>query len=230
MILGSMFGGVLSLVALLPCIAFPINIAVDFAGACFIVLVSFGVCKVKTFIKRVTVYFSLAFSFCGIMLGLYTAFKPKGMEIYNDVVYFNISPILLIILTLVCYYTQYIIQRLTKDTIGSDTCNIEVKIEENSYSFMAKIDTGCNLKEPFSGNYVIVVENFLIDNYSPSDDKSRIIPFESLGGCGMIKGFKPNSIKIDGIQKDDSIYIGICNNTLNGDIKALIPAELAYKN
>lgn len=229
-ILGSILGGVLSLVALIPNIIFPINIAIDFFSACFIVLVSFGICNVKTFIKRVAVYFSLAFSFCGIMLGIYTAFKPKGMAVYNDIIYFNISPVLLIILTLVCYYTLYIIQRLTKGVSGSDVCSIEVEINRNPYSFLAKVDSGCNLKEPFSGDYVIVVEASLIDNYSPSEDKSRIIPFESLGGCGIIRGFKPNTIKIDGIQKDNSIYIGICNNVLNGDIKALIPSELAYKN
>lgn len=229
-ILGSILGGVLSLVALLPNIIFPINLAVDFVSACLIVLVAFGICNAKTFIKRVAVYFSLAFSFCGIMLGIYTALKPNGMAIYNDVIYFNISPILLIILTLVCYYILYIIQRLTKGVGGCDVCNIEVIINEKSYSFLAKVDTGCNLKEPFSGNYVIVVENLLINNYIPSEDKARIIPFESLGGNGIIKGFKPNAIKIDGIQKENSIYIGICNNVLNGDIKALIPAELAYKN
>lgn len=230
LILGSILGGVLSLAALLPNIVFPINLFVDFLGACLIVLVSFGITNIKTFIKRVAVYFSLAFSFCGIMLAIYTAFKPKGMAIYNDVVYFNISPILLIILTLICYYILYIFQRLTKGETGCDVCNIEVKINKNSYSFLAKVDTGCNLKEPFSGNYVIVAENVLIGNYIPSDEKSRIIPFDSLGGSGMIRGFKPDAVKIDGIQKDDSIYIGICNNTLNGDIKALIPAELAYKN
>lgn len=230
MILGSILGGVLSLVALLPMLVFPINIVIDIISAALIILVSFGVCGIKAFLKRIAVYFSLSFSFCGIMLGIYTAFKPKGMEIYNDVVYFNISPVLLIILTVICYYIQYIIRRLTKGEGGFDICNVEVIINENSYSFPAKVDTGCNLKEPFSGDYVIVVEKSLIDNYNPSDDNSRIIPFESLGGCGIIKGFKPNGIKIDGVNKDNCIYIGICNNILTGDIKALIPEELAYKN
>jgi len=230
MILGSILGGILSLVALLPSIIFPVNIAVDIISAALIIFASFGICSIKTFIKRIAVYFSLAFSFCGIMLGIYTAFKPKGMAIYNDIVYFNISPVLLIILTVICYYIQYIIRRLTKGEDGYDICNIEVIIKENSYSFPAKVDTGCNLKEPFSGDYVIVVENLLIDNYSPSDNNSRIIPFESLGGCGIIRGFKPDEIKIDGEKKDNSIYIGICNNVLKGDIKALIPSELAYKN
>lgn len=230
MILGSILGGILSLVALLPNLIFPINIAVDLFSACLIILASFGKCNFKTFLKRVAVYFSLAFSFCGIMLGIYTALKPKGMAVYNDVIYFNISPILLIILTLVCYYTLYIIQRLTKGESGSKICNIEVKINENSYSFLAKVDTGCNLKEPFSGDFVIIAEETLIDNYTPSEDKVRMIPFQSLGGNGIIKGFKPNEIKIDGIQKENSVYIGICSNVLTGDIKALIPEELAYIN
>lgn len=230
MILGSILGGILSLVALLPNIIFPVNIVVDIVSASLIILASFGFCSIKTLIKRTAVYFSLSFSFCGIMLGIYTAFKPKGMAVYNDIVYFNISPILLIILTVICYYIQYIIRRLTKGEDGCDICNIEVKINEKLFSFPAKVDTGCNLKEPFSGDYVIVVENLLIDNYIPPNNNSRFIPFESLGGCGIIRGFKPNDVKIDGEQKDNSIYIGICNNVLKGDIKALIPAELAYKN
>ena len=55
---------------------------------------------------------------------------------------------------------------------------------------------------------------------------TRIIPFESLGGNGIVKGFPPDKVKIDGKEICKSIYIGICNDVLKGDVKAIIPYEL----
>ena len=55
---------------------------------------------------------------------------------------------------------------------------------------------------------------------------SAIIPFESLGGNGIVKGFPPDKVKIDGKEIGKSIYIGICNDVLKGDVKAIIPYEL----
>lgn len=226
LILGSVLGGILSLTALLPHLFFGINILVDIAGACIIVFASFGKCNIKNYIKRICTYFSLSFSFCGIMIAIYTAFKPNGMAIYNDVVYFNISPILLIILTLACYYILNILKRLTKGVIGSSTCNIEILVNNTWLTFISKIDTGCNLKEPFSGNYVIVTERSLLQNYYPPKEQIRIIPFETIGGNGIINGFRPEKIKINGKEFDNNIYIGICENVINGDIKSLIPNEI----
>lgn len=127
---------------------------------------------------------------------LYNAFKPKGMEVYNDTVYFNISPVLLIILTLVCYYILKLTKILTKGGNGSGVCKVEIKINEQSYFFPAKIDTGCNLVEPFSGNYVIIAEQNIFDDYVPDETKTRIIPFESLGGNGIVKDFLPIRLKL----------------------------------
>lgn len=230
MILGSIFGGILSLVALLPALPAIINIVIDIAFAVLIIAISFGRSDLKNFIKRVTVYFSISFSFCGIMIFIYTAFKPKGMEIYNDVVYFNISPILLIILTLACYYILKLTRRLTKGVCGGGTCNVEISANGNIMTFCAKIDTGCNVKEPFSGEYVIIAEKILLENFEPDNSKTRIIPFDSLGGSGIIKGFKPESIKIDGSEISNDVYIGVCNNILKGDVKALIPYEIVKDN
>ena len=202
MLLASLLGGVQSLIALFPPLPFFLNIPIDVLCASGIVLCAFGKCPFKCFIKRISVFLSLSFSFCGIMMFLYNAFKPKGMEVYNDTVYFNISPVLLII------------------------CKVEIKINEQSYFFPAKIDTGCNLVEPFSGNYVIIAEQNIFDDYVPDKTKTRIIPFESLGGNGIVKGFPPDKVKIDGKEICKSIYIGICNDVLKGDVKAIIPYEL----
>ncbi|MEE0914654.1 MAG: sigma-E processing peptidase SpoIIGA [Ruminococcus sp.] len=226
MILGSILGGSLSLIALFPALPTVINFLIDLISAMTIIFITFGKCNAKRYFIRVAVYFLCSFTFCGIMIFIYTTFKPSGMEIYNDVVYFNISPVLLIILTLVCYYILKLIKRLTKGVCGGDTCNVEICISDVSDTFIAKIDTGCNVKEPFSGEYVIIAERSVIQNIQPDETKMRIIPFSSLGGEGYIKGFKPNGVKIDGNELSEGVYIGICCNVIKGDIKALVPSEI----
>ena len=98
-----------------------------------IIFITFGKCKIKAYIKRVLIFFALSFSFGGLMIFIYLAFKPKGMGIYNDVIYFDISPVLLIILTLVCYYILLLIKKLTKSVYKSDIHNIEIKITSAIY-------------------------------------------------------------------------------------------------
>lgn len=225
-IIGSILGGIFSLTALLPTLPFGINILIDLAIAMIIIFTTFGKCNPKTYIKRVIVFFTLSFLFGGIMIFIYLSFRPNGMGIYNDVVYFNISPILLIALTLICYYILLAIKKLTKTVYKTDIHNIEIIINGKSYIFNAKLDTGCTVKEPFSGKSVIVAEREVFNNFVPDKTKIRIIPFTSLGGNGILQGFCADTIIIDGKVADNSVYIGICENIFKGDIKAIIPSEL----
>ena len=225
-ILGSITGGVTSLSALLPVLPSALNLLIDFTFAMLIVFITFGRCEIKAYIKRVLVFFTVSFLFGGIMIFIYLNFKPYGMGIYNDVVYFDISPILLIIMTLICYYILRILKKLTNNVYKTDICNTEVHINGKIFIFTAKIDTGCNLKEPFSGNSVIIAEKSILEGFLPDKNKIRIIPFESMGGSGIIKGFAVDKVIIDGKILAKPIYLGICENILKGDVKALIPYEI----
>ena len=104
--------------------------------------------------------------------------------------------------------------------------NIEIKINDKCYIFNAKLDTGCNVKEPFSGKSVIVAEKEVFNDFVPDKTKVRLIPFTSLGGSGILQGFCADNIIIDGKEADNSVYIGICENIFKDDIKAIIPSEL----
>ena len=247
MILASIAGGFFSLIALFPTLPIILNIIIDLTIATIITSIAFGEYKIKKTVtnafnskkhkaflyelknklKRVAVYFSFTFSFYGIMIFIYTVFKPNKLEIYNDVIYFDISPVILIILTLICYYIINIIKRMTKGANGFETCNIEVNVNKQSFSFIAKIDTGCTLKEPFSNYEVIIAETILFNNFQPDNKKIRLIPFTSLGGNGVIKGFRPDEVKINNKNIGNEIYIGLCENIMKGDVKALISFELA---
>ena len=223
MILASVLGGVLSLTALLPPLPFFLNFPLDFLGAAALVFTAFGKTNFKNFLKRTAVLFSVSFSFCGMMVLVYTSFHPKGMEVYNDVVYFNISPVLLIILTLVCYYAMRLTEKLTKGRLGKQVCRVTVTTHGKTAEFSAMIDTGCEVKEPFSGEYVIIAEESCLTAFNDLFFQYRIIPFNSLGGSGILSGFRAEKIWIDGRELSNQIYIGKCSGALTGDVKAIVP-------
>ena len=56
--------------------------------------------------------------------------------------------------------------------------------------------------------------------------KFRVIPFDSLGGSGIIYGFCPDKIYIDNKELKEQVYIGICDNVLKSQVKGLIPENL----
>lgn len=226
MILGAAAGGLLSLTALLPALPFLLNLAADAALSAPIVLIAFGRCKWQTFIRRVGVFFLCSFVFCGVMVALYTALHPKGMAIYNNVVYFNISPLLLIMLTLACYGVIKLFDRFSKSEVTKRVCDIKVYGRNGSTSFAALADTGCQVREPFSGYYVIIAEKELLKELILQQQGFRVIPYHTLSGSGIVRGYLPQKVLIDGSEAAQPLYIGICENVLKGNVRAIIPYEL----
>lgn len=180
MLLASLLGGVQSLIALFPPLPFFLNIPIDVLCAAGIVLCAFGKCPFKCFIKRISVFLSLSFSFCGIMMFLYNAFKPKGMEVYNDTVYFNISPVLLIILTLVCYYILKLTKILTKGGNGSGVCKVEIKVNEQSYFSLQRLIRVATLLNRFREIMSLLLNKIFLMIMFPMKPKQGLFRLKAL--------------------------------------------------
>lgn len=163
-----------------PSPAFLLNIPIDVLCAAGIVLCAFGKCPFKCFIKRISVFLSLSFSFCGIMMFLYNAFKPKGMEVYNDTVYFNISPVLLIILTLVCYYILKLTKILTKGGNGSGVCKVEIKINEQSYFSLQRLILVATLLNHFREIMSLLLNKIFLMIMFPMKPKQGLFRLKAL--------------------------------------------------
>lgn len=227
LVISSIIISFFSLIALLPQINFLLNILINIITAVISVLIAFGKCNIASFIKRVCGFFGINFIYAGIMIAVYMLFKPDRMSIINNVVYFDISPVLLIILTLCCYIILYIFKRITgKQRIAEKICKVYIKLNGKSFCFFGKVDTGCDVKEPFSGASVIIVEKSVFDNLKIEDNNYRVIPFSSLGGEGILTGIKAQEVLIDELKIEKEIYIGLCENVLKGETKALIPNDI----
>lgn len=243
MVLGSVFGALCSLVIFLPEISFILNLLLKLAISLAIVFITFGYHNLKSFAKNIALFYLISFCFCGVMLFVWFIFTPRGMMVKNSVVYFNISPVVMIITTVICYFAIRLINKLSgKQQSKLEICKIKI-INNNRYcEFYGKIDTGNTLCEPFSQTPVIVVNENAVKDIAEDEfgkllnmtepestlkNKYRLVPFASVGGKGLLPAFLPREVYINDIYCRHKIYIAVCkNNILNGEIKAMVNPEI----
>lgn len=226
LIIGSLSGGILSLLSLIE-IYFILGLLLKVITVSLLILITFGYKSRKQFIKAAALLLIITFLVSGALICFYLALKPKGMAIINDRVYFDISPLLLIILTLVVYFILLLFKKIFRNHCRPALLKrVRVNYENYVSDIVCKVDSGLNAKEPFSGSSVIVVDKNAL-GFNVKETVLRVIPFKSLGGNGIIYGFKPDNVSIDDKIVNEEIYIGICENIFNGEIKGLIPENLS---
>ncbi len=247
LILGETLGAIYSLYILLPEFNLLLSIIIKFFMSFTIIWATFGSKNIKTFVKTLLCFYSVNFAFSGIMFAAWCVFRPNGMAINNGVVYFNISPLMLIFSTLVSYMLIEFINRIIgKKENKTRWCDVNVKLGNKSVVFRAKVDTGNSLREPFSDLPVIVARKSIVSEILPDNmfvninDKSkanldvienikykiRMIPFKTVSGDGLFPAFKPHSVSVAG-GPDKNAYIAVCSNqTLPEETLALINPDL----
>lgn len=241
-ILGALFGAACSLTILLPQINGIVNMAINLAIATVIIIITFGIKNRKVFIKNICTFFFVSFSFTGIMMAVWFLFTPQGMVVNNNVVYFNISPFLMIISTVVCYFIFRIISHISgRETPKMEICKVKIFACGNYAELYGKVDTGSTLSEPFCGAPVIAADQKTIEKVVPSavlqyncmsenytnqlkdSTNIRLIPFGSIGGSGLLPAFEPDDIYINDTLYENRVFIAVCKpGILRGTCMALV--------
>lgn len=224
MLLGALFGSLCSLIILLPPMNGALNFLFKFFVSVIICLISFKFGSLSEFIKNTAAFYLMSFLFCGVMLALWFTFTPKGMVINNSTVYFDISPLCLIVSSIITYFIVWLICRVTgRKAPKALYYNIILEMGNKKTEIKGKLDTGCNLVEPFSGSPVIVCEKNKIKNILPMDimeydselilagnaSKFRLIPFNTISSSGLLPCFKPDRIIIDDRLCLNEIFIAV---------------------
>lgn len=215
--LGALAGATTSLVIFLPEMNFFIGTVFKLITALFIVYISFGLKNFKKFTKLFFAFISANFIFAGSMMALWIAFKPGGMVINNNVVYFDISVPVLIISTVVCYGFVITISKIVARRSPSEVkYTVTIAFDSLSVTGNGYLDTGNSLTDCFSGFPVIIVnkkfvEKLLFDaeiaylqeqtsvskNEGRLKSRVRIIPFGTIKEQGILKAFRPDCVTIE---------------------------------
>lgn len=246
LILGEILGGIYSLYILAPELPWFISSVIKLFMSVTIIAATFGIKKPTQFFKILIYFYSVNFLFSGIMMAVWCWFKPNGMQVNNGVVYFNISPVILIISTIISYIIIEAINRIVnKRRLDHKIINLKIKFRTNQISITAKIDTGNFLKEPFSGLPVIVAREtsvkplLPVNTYEQIKDysadkftdilnlKIRMIPFKTISEESVLPAFKPDCIKINESEVQKEVYIALCEDKfMPQNAEALINPEI----
>ena len=205
-LLGSAVGGVFSLLLFRENLGVIMTFLKILTGILMIV-VTFGIKPIKQLLKSTFLLFTITFLFGGLLFAIYIFFDKDVLIYSNGIVYFDIDLTFLIICTVISYIVITLISKITdKKAPKSKEYYVTVENTGKIISCTALMDTGNNLREPFSGYPVIMVDKVLFNKLF-IEEKIRLIPVSTVNGESLIKAFRPEKITINDYITD-KVYIG----------------------
>ncbi len=215
LVLASLVGSLFSLYIFLPKSPVLVELSAQFLMSAVLMFVCIGFGSLKRFLRAVLTLFTVTLVYGGAMIALWQIFKPRGMVINNSVVYFNISPIILI-LTTVAGYFMYIgfskIFAITSKT--AKRCSITLYALGKSVGVTAIIDTGNSLTDILSNSEIIIVDTAVakalfgtVDIYTDPllATRFRTIPCATVSGSSIMEGFRCDMGEI--YLKDKTVHL-----------------------
>ena len=221
------------------------NILVKIILSVIIVFIAFNPQDVKKMCKQLILFYLTTFTFGGVATYLIYVLKPQNIIIKNGMyvgtyvlkVIF-IGAILGTVILIISF--KFAKNKITKKDM---ICKVKIKLNEKEITLDTMVDTGNMLKEPLTGNPVVVVEKTSLYGVIPKEilnntelilggdfekvpenirneyiSKLKIIPFSSLGKQnGMLIGIKPEKLEViseQGTEEKNNAIIGIYNKSL----------------
>lgn len=224
LILGALTGGLSALSVFLNMGV--IVTVLKFFTAALMVRISFPFISAKVYLKKCIWLFIISAVFSGVCLAVYLIFDTDLMIYSNGTVYFDIDITFLTVCTVISYAAITLILRFT-DKKSPDKQYYPITLISGSEKVTLRgfLDTGNNLKEPFSFAPVIVTNEEIYKKlYSASKNKERIIPVSTVSGDGIMTAFK-----LDGAvfteKEIHNIYLG-CGQSIPQDCDVLLCPDL----
>jgi len=196
----SLAGGLSSLCIFLPLSGFLAEFAVNLGVDFIIAFACFGFGNVKSFLKAGGVFFGVICLYAGIMMALWQILRPEGMIVNNSVVYFNISPIVLIGFTIIGYFGYILFSKIFASTAEcAKECELTIYADGGSVGATAIIDTGNSITDLFGKNEIIIVDKSVLKALFGEIDieknpdlrhRYRKIPCGTVAGADVLDGFR----------------------------------------
>ena len=234
-ILSAVLGGISSLTILLEPLGTLGELFLKILLCAVICFVCFGYISIKKYLKATIVFFAVSCTYAGIMTAVWYIFRPSAMAINNSVVYFNISPLFLIIFSVAGYIIASLINFIfSKSASLAQTCTVKLILGEKSAEGNAVIDTGNSLSDIFGQSEVIIVDKSLFENLTEGLDTSernsryRVLPCTTVSGCDILDGCRCDKaiISVNGrTVKLDKPIAALSKSKINEDFSAVINPE-----
>ena len=150
-LLGAGIASLFSLVLLLPPLPLAAQLFIKTAGSVLPVLVAFRYTGPRQMIKAAAWFLLLNFFLAGAVFFVMYTFSAPGIEQNNLALYFNISPVILIMSVLAVYLVLQLISLLLGKPRPEQPVQLELRLDGENISAAALLDTGFSLRDVMSG-------------------------------------------------------------------------------
>lgn len=234
------------------------NIIIKMILSIIIVFVAFNPQDVKKMCKQLVLFYLTTFTFGGVATYLIYVLKPQNIIIKNGMYVGTYVLKVIFIGAILGTIILFIAFKLAKNKITKKDmiCKVKIKLNGKDKILNTMVDTGNMLKEPITGNPVIVVEKTVLYDLMPKEilnntdailggdfdkipedikyqyaQRLKFIPFSSLGKQnGMLIGIKPEKLEVisEQVVEKSNAIVGIYGKSLTkrGEYNALIGIEL----
>ena len=162
-------GGVYAAAAVVPQLAFLQSFFCQSLCAAVMLLLAFGL--TKNTLKQGLFFFALSFAFGGAVLLLIQLVEPQCMFLGGRA-YYAVSMPAMLLLAGACYAVAAVVLRGFGTHTGSDFVTIELQLEDRLVAMKALRDTGNTLRDPISGQEVLVVDEKTLYRLFPRAEAS----------------------------------------------------------
>ncbi len=235
-IVAAVLGALSSLIILAPPLSSSLSLLYKAGTSALMVLCGFPFAGLTVFLKTTAVLWIISALFSGVMTVGFHLLSPVGLFVQSGVFYYNVSPLLLVLLTTVSYGVLRVFDRLTRKRVAFHCAyRLDIVDGDTAVTIRALLDSGHSLQEPFSGTPVILVSKEALRGLGcchNMDEESclynghiRCVPFSSVGGDGMLTAFRPARVTLhaDGRLTDISgVWIAPITALGRGEYDALI--------
>lgn len=223
LVAGALVGSLTSLAGLLPV---PGWAGPLLAGLCALACAAaaFAPMRARRFLQCWLCMWLFSFLLAGFLLFLMQFAPPGYLALVGGAVYLNLSLPVLFFTTCLAYGGFQLCRRLLPR--GSQTgpaCRLTIRHQDRQVQVFAKADSGNALREPFSGLPVIVCHAdsvkevapaAVLDFLSPAANSEasqglRLIPYETVGGEGLLPAFRPDKVEIAKTGRELECYVAL---------------------
>ena len=196
---------------------------------------AFGFGNGRRFFHALFAVVAVSFLFAGLLFAIYFFVAPMGMVFYNGAVYFNLSALSLLVGVACAYLVVRLADRFLSGRPASGLLyDLTLWKGGRTVVLKALADTGNRLKEPFSGAPVIVCDRSVVQRLCPPGEEIpfRVIPFGTVAGSGVLQGFQPDGILLQGPQlqvKTSDVYVAASPEPLQGEFQAVVNPQLVER-
>lgn len=237
--LSAAFGAAYSLVILLPPFSFLFSSFLKLSISAVMIAIAFRKTTFKIYLKRFICFYIISAVFGGGMYILYFFFGSAIMEIGNGITYLKISAPVLVLFAGGIYFLLRLLQRFFfRSASEKEILRIRITKNGKKTELFGLCDNGNRLYDRMENLPVIVCSKRAVETIIGEREKEffggnisllkppyKLVPFNSVGGKGLLPAFSPDKTEVfkNGEWKTHSRVTAAVYNENLGDYDCILP-------